>query len=565
MMLRLMHRLRPPEQKIAADSHPGWLSFARPSCWRVATLLCTVELASFLFCSAPTIAREDPVPPNVDLVQVPPLRVELLDSNLGTGCRATAVPCAWEAGEPQAQSAGAQSTAASTRVSTADTPQPVNWPILPLSTADTPIIAGANVDEPPGTYRLGRVTVTLGGYVDFKFFARNRNQKSSSNSSLQAIPFASSPNYYTKQFHTTVGDSRFSALFDSKPWDDSHISAYSEFDLNGGAGSSDSKRGNSYKPRLRKGYVAYDNSEWGLHVLVGRASSLVVPNSVGIISRKENSPITLDAGYLPGHTGLRDGQLRVVKDWGGKWWIGASLESPQVEYGGTVTSFEPVADNVVPDLVVKAAVDPGWGHYEVIGVTRWLRDHVSINGVSTTTTVVGGGVGASFIVPLVPEYLELTATALYGTALGRYGALGLPDATFTSSGAPSPLRSWQGHVGLLAHPSRAINLFAYAGKEQADSRTFADGANIGGYGNGVTNNAGCYVQNAAASCDPDRRSATQVTFGGWWRVRHGDWGTVMAGAQYSYTWINTFQGQSGGAPRTNEQVVVLGIRYLPTE
>jgi hypothetical protein len=130
---------------------------------------------------------------------------------------------------------------------------------------------------------------------------------------------------------------------------------------------------------------------------------------------------------------------------------------------------------------------------------------------------------------------------------------------------PAPLVSWQGYVGLVGHPAPAIDLYAYLGTEQASSRAFTASGSTGGFGNGVTNNTGCYVQDPAAACGPNRKSATQVTLGGWWPLLRGDWGKVLAGAEYSYTWINTFKGGTGGAPRTNEQVFILGLRYVPSQ
>ena len=43
--------------------------------------------------------------------------------------------------------------------------------------------------------------------------------------------------------------------------------------------------------------------------------------------------------------------------------------------------------NYTPDFVVKMAVEPGWGHWELFGIGRSFRDRIYPSRVSATCTV----------------------------------------------------------------------------------------------------------------------------------------------------------------------------------
>jgi hypothetical protein len=48
-------------------------------------------------------------------------------------------------------------------------------------------------------------------------------------------------------------------------------------------------------------------------------------NGEGIIPRKEVTPLTIDAQYVPGFTWARQPQFRIVKDFDKKFWLGLSV------------------------------------------------------------------------------------------------------------------------------------------------------------------------------------------------------------------------------------------------
>ena len=67
---------------------------------------------------------------------------------------------------------------------------------------------------------------------------------------------------------------------------------------------------------------------------------------------------------------------------------------------------------------------------------------------------------------------------------------------------------------------------------------------------------------AAATCNGNTREVRQFTAGFYDTVYQGKYGTVKAGVQYSYNQRFAFDGV-GGAPRTDDNIVMSQLRYYP--
>lgn len=507
----------------------------------------------------------------------------------------------------QAQSDAAQARAQSTqavqqtRVVPAAVPsQPQQGPyVFGSAPANGPSLAGASpqaivgttVDKNNPTFRLGGVTVTLGGFTDVTGLYRSRNETAGTGTTWNSIPFSNSQNAHLSEARGTSQISRFSLLAQGHPSDTSTVAGYAELDLNASGTSSNSQESNSYVPRQRQIYATYDDTKYGIHVLAGQAWSFLTPETVGMVPRKEQIPLVIDTNYLPGFTWTRNAQLRVDKDFGGKYWIGASLEAPQTNYsfqtasgtvlplqagqkvGGTIdynnlgsgqlNSTTNYSVDSYPDIIVKAAADPGYGHYEAYGLGRFMKDRVSFIGAGNTRQTFAGGVGGATTIPILPHYLDFTGDALAGYGVGRYGSGQLPDATFKANGSPAPLPELITMIGLIGHPIKAVDVYGYAGMEQIGRKTFTAGTTTDGYGGSNVNNSGCRTElSAATTCGAQTRSLVNGSVGAWWRFLHGGYGTMLAGAEYSYTKRIAFHGV-GGTPKTDENAVFVSLRYLP--
>jgi hypothetical protein len=427
-----------------------------------------------------------------------------------------------------------------------------------------------------GTLVTNHVKLTVGGFIEAASIFRTRNETADVGSSFNTgIPFPNSPNYNLTEFRESARQSRLSLLAEAPVNDNIDLAAYFESDFLGVGTASNSNESNSYTPRLRQAYATVDLKDSGWHFLGGQSWSLLTQNKIGIQPRQENIPPTIDAQYVVGFNWTRNPGLRVVKDFPEqKLEAGLSVESPQALVflgpnkplvtttttnpgGSLLNSLATYSTDPSPDIIGKLAWDPGWGHYEVFGIGRFFRDRAD----GHNNTLFGGGGGASALVPLVPGKLELTGSFLYGTGIGRYGSVQLPDYTIDAFGNPSTITAVTGLIGLLGHPTKALDLYAYLGTEQAERTATFLGRNGFGYGSPLYDNSGCLIEGSTL-CAQNTSGVWQATLGTWYNLYKGDFGIVRLGAQYSYTHRDIFSG-IGGAPSTDDQMVFASFRYYP--
>jgi hypothetical protein len=382
--------------------------------------------------------------------------------------------------------------------------------------------------------------------------------------------------------------------------------------------TSNFNQSNSWVMRMRVGYLTYDNANYGFHVLAGQAWSLATGNTSGINPRKENIPLTIDHSYVVGFDFTRNWQLRLVQDFGPMFAVGVSIENPAeivftgtggVGSGGTVNGlvvnfanagttnlgtgalFNTFTPDHAPDIIGKAAFDPGWAHFEVFGIQRFFTDNVFACNVVTPAGACGGnstgaaglknstgeGIGGSVLWPILPGLLDVTASTLYGKGVGRYGASQLPDVAVGPDGSLRPIKAWHGLAGVVLHPWVGTDIYAYGGFEKEDPMFFTamGGAQLG-LGNPALSNGGCAapvvgnfngaggLQCAAAN---NNRIVTDFTVGIWQNLYNGDVGRVATGLQYEYIRRKSFDFFDGlaniGSLSTSDNVFYTSLRWYP--
>ncbi len=79
--------------------------------------------------------------------------------------------------------------------------------------------------------------------------------------------------------------------------------------------------------------------------------------------------------------------------------------------------------------------------------------------------VNGGGGGGSITWTAIPKILDLQATAMTGTGIGRYGSGQLPDMTFQPNGTPQPLQETTFLLGATLHATPLLDIYTYFGQE----------------------------------------------------------------------------------------------------
>lgn len=436
----------------------------------------------------------------------------------------------------------------------------------------------------PGySLRVGGLTITLGGYVEAATVYRNHNETAGIGSGFNTqIPMPNSPNYYIPEFRMDARQSRYAALVQGNITNSLSVAAYLEGDFLSTSPVANSIESSSYIPRWRLYYAQIDDSDLGLHALVGEGWSLATMFKTGMVPRQELIPIDPEAQYIVGFTWTRNMQYRVVKSFADNTVnVGLSFENPASNYyvgpNGTgvpgTTSFvfpggplyAPTTNysfDAAPDVILKATYDPGFGHYELYGLGRFLRDRTSIGDGGNNHITPAGGVGGGALFSFFDQYLDVYSTFLVGSGIGRYTTAGLPDATIGKNGAPAPIPGAQALLGIIAHPSDAIDLYAYLGTEQESASAFSNAGKGYGYGSPLYSNVGCDIQNNPV-CTANTSGVTEGSVGAWWRFLEGkSVGVFLVGPQYEYVRRNTFQG-IGGAPKVNEQIFIFSMRYYP--
>jgi len=233
---------------------------------------------------------------------------------------------------------------------------------------------------------------------------------------------------------------------------------------------------------------------------------------------------------------------------------GANVNNPDTYY----------ATDVAPDIITKFSADPGWGHYELTGVMRFLHDRTSVTGSGQSHTSVAGGGGGGLILPIINKKLYFQASGLVGVGIGRYGTSNIPDYSFNQNGSTHPLPEANVLLGVYGNPTKALRLYAYAGAEEVRSRAYFNaGGKSYGYGNPLYNMSGCNTElSSLCAAGANVHTVAQGTTGFWYDYLKGDYGTVRVGAQYSYTYVDSFSG-IGGAPHTSDNMVFMSLRYMP--
>ncbi len=454
-----------------------------------------------------------------------------------------------------------------------------------------------------GTFQIGGVSIQLGGYLTGDGVYRTRNDVDDIQSNYtNGIPLANSPLHREGELVFSARTSRFTALATATPDEVTDLHSYLAVDFQAAAPTANQNESSSYQPRLREGWVSYHRSDWGFEVLAGQAWSLLTMNRVGTSPLNVNPPQPIDPNYVPGFTYARQAQLRLTKGFNhDQYQLALSVENPETTYGGTtpvvpgstinitnpgtgvdgnttvstiaagttsaVTGSPVYSNNFAPDVIIKGTADFPFAHLEAFGVGRVFNDRVSQLGTGQNNTQVGGGAGAAALIRIIPKILDFQVSGLAGRAINRYDPTQLPDSTLTATGRPNPLPGWEGLVGLIGHPVQQMDLYAYIGTDQTSAR-FSDTDVKGkitayGYGNPLYDNAGCNIEGSpAATCVGNTSGVVQGTAGAWYRLLHGDYGTLQVGTQYSYTKRYIFQG-IGPTPKTDSNMVFFSFRYFP--
>ena len=471
-----------------------------------------------------------------------------------------------------------------------------------LSLQETQKNVQSSLESPLALHYKG-ITITPGGFLAAETVWRQRALAADINTPFNSIPMPGASASNISEFYGSGRQSRFSMLAEGKV-KSAKLSGYVEADFLSAGVTSNANQTNSYTYRQRQawGQAALDN---GFTFTGGQMWSLVMETRKGLDPRSEALPLQIDAQYIVGMSWARQYGFRVAKNFNNKFWLGFSVENPQTNglgghglpgnvilgaagaSGGLYNPSATYSFNAAPDIVVKAAVEPGIGHYEVFAVVSQFRDRIypcflvsatdvcgGVTGPSTVgafnDTKPGGGFGANARVTILNKHLELGAHGMAGNGIGRYGNSGLPDLTLRPNGTLALIRNYQA-LGTIEYHEPKWDLYLYGGGEYENRTAYVNSSGAGiGWGSPFRKNTGCstdvgpgtatggqfpvssggFLPTNPGSCDGDTRLLMEGSAGFWYRIYNGPKGRLQFGAQYAYVTRNTWS-ELGGSRRAS--------------
>jgi hypothetical protein len=537
----------------------------------------------------------------------------------------------------------------------------------------------------PAALHFKGINLTPGGFVAAETVWRSKATGGDIPTAFSSIPYEGADAYKLSEFFGSARQSRLSLLGEGKTeW--GTLRGYYEADFLGTGITSNNNQSNSYVLRQRVLYAqAQTNNHWT--VAGGQMWSLAAEGKKGIPSAPGDitTPQTIDPNYVPGFVWTRQYGLRVVKSFD-KAAFGISVENPQLLYSATLAGNTPYAVlgsaganggnynaaisacspstsivnytnqkqtdsagntvniavpvyktvnscanianlsfNQAPDILMKAAFDPGFGHYEVFGIAGFahetiypgettnsnlyggLKDIVSGAVVAPALTTTGsysnsivlGGLGASARVPVIKDKLTIGAKGLFGPGMGRYGNSTLSDVTANYWGGLAPIHNASGLLTIEATPNPRLSIYVNYGGDYAGRTAYTGGSTLGapsaaqnasgvwggtwkapsvaavGYGSHLLNNSSCNTTTnpgyngsstgyyPGGSCGAQTRDVQEFTGGYWYDFYKGDRGRLRQGFQYGYA---VREGWSGaGTPAIGakgiDNMVWTSLRY----
>jgi len=466
----------------------------------------------------------------------------------------------------------------------------------------------STAQDSPLALRYKGITITPGGFLAGEFVRRSRALGSDINTPFNSVTMPGASQSNMSEFFGTGRQSRISMLAEGK-LANAKLSGYYEADFLSAGITSNNNQSNSYTLRQRQVWAqAAFNSGWS--ITGGQMWSLVTETKHGMDNRTEAVPMTIDPQYTVGFSWARQAGVRLVRNFNNRFWLGASIEDASTTFAargnasnfafggpgntsGTFNNQTNYSFNATPDFIIKAALEPGFGHYEIYGIGSRFRDRVypcvetnpnpicngtsNANGAYNASTN-GGGIGANARFTVV-KHVEFGLHALEGRGIGRYGTGGLPDATVNPDGTLAPLRSYQGLATLELHYPR-FDIYMNGGEEYVKNRWAVDplSGKVVGYGAPSQSTAGCYSETVpgagtgfgfgALSCSADTQNLIEGTIGFWIRVHQGPHGRLQFGPQYSYVardaWAGTFATSPAvvtSAPHGIDNMFLTSFRY----
>ena len=379
------------------------------------------------------------------------------------------------------------------------------------------------------------------------------------------------------------------------------LSGYYEMDWLSAGVTSNSNQSNSYTLRQRQLWAdALFHNGW--EVSAGQGWSLATETTAGETRGTEILPATIDAQYTAGFMWTRQFSFRLSKAFGKKFYLGGAAENAEMlnpsgqglptNYlfgstgtgGGLYNLNANYSFNYAPDVIVKAVLEPGWGHWEVYGIQRTFRDRIYPNAPTSATGAyndkkIAAGLGGGFRGPLFNKKVTVGLKGLWGQGVGRYGSSTIADVTLRPNGTLSPLHGFSALSTVELDPTSRLNIYLNYGADYIGRDYVLNGATQVGYGTRTANMSGCLAETvpssagatggaaiAPANCGGSNKDVQEFTVGWWYNFHNGPKGRFRQGFQYAWFERDLWSGAGGvtnpgGGAKGVDNMVWTSLRY----
>jgi hypothetical protein len=519
------------------------------------------------------------------------------------------------AASAQAQSAAdaAQAQAAAVTAVKSDVSDLKNANVgLATTINDTKKDLNDKIDSPSVLHYKG-VTITPVAFFAAEGVWRERSVNSDINTPFNSIPLPGANEGHVSELNFSGRQSRLGGLFEGNAGS-YKLSGYFEADFLSSGTTSNGNQSNSYTLRQRQIWGKAETPS-GFAITGGQMWSLVTEDGTSTNNRTEKLPNTIDAQYTVGFSWERQPGFRIQQRWGdpktGAFTAALSVEQAQITSftaasatsgalptnfffagagtgGGLYNAYSGTyANNVAPDLIVKAAIDLPKAHFELGGLARFMRDfYYPITNTSgpytyapnyTSNTKGAGGVFGSIRVS-PNKYADLAVQAMAGQGVGRYGSAQLADATLHPDGTLEPIRNYHGLLSIETHPTPKLDVYGYYGGEYAQRTvyTITQAPFVGalmGYGARNLNDAGCIAlpsnpgsstggsPSSPSTCASPTRYIQEGMLGFTYRiVNTPKFGRLQYGINYQLIQRGLWSGTIAG-PRAQDSMILTSMRY----
>ena len=502
------------------------------------------------------------------------------------------------AADAQQQAVNENAAAATTLKATVEDMRNVNAIAVGSITDETAAIKKAIAN--PDVINFKGVTISpTGSFLAAETVWRQGATGGDINTPFTGVPLANSDASQLSEFYGSGRQSRIAIKAIGK-LPAMTLSGYYELDWLSAGVTSNNNQSNSYTLRQRQLWAdALLNNGWDFSG--GQGWSLATETTAGLTRGTEILPSTIDAQYEAGFVWTRQYSFRVSKAFNKKFFIGASAENAETlnpagsnlptnvllgsggTGGGLYNLNANYSFNYAPDIIVKVALEPGWGHWELIGIQRTFRDRIYPNAPSSAAGAYNdkemcAGIGGGFRAPLANKKVTIGLKGLWGQGVGRYGSSTIADVTIRPNGQLSPLHGFSALSTIELNPTPRLNMYFNYGADYIDRDYVLNGATQVGYGARITNMSGCTVEPvstasipaaapiAPTNCGNNNKDVQEFTAGYWYNIYNGPKGRLRQGLQYSWFERDLWSGAGGttnpgGGARGTDNMVWTSLRY----